>query len=51
MIRPVLIVFFLAMLFSAWAGQPALVADAGRPVVLTSTPLLADVTRIVKALE
>lgn len=45
MMRFRLIAVLAAILLSACAGQTASNADNSKPVVLTSTPLLADVTR------
>jgi ABC-type Zn uptake system ZnuABC Zn-binding protein ZnuA len=45
--RRLLCTFFFMFLFSACTGQPASGPGQTAPVILTSTPLLADVTRAV----
>lgn len=45
MIRRVFLLIVLALMVSACGGQPASDSGQSAPVVLTSTPLLADVTR------
>jgi ABC-type Zn uptake system ZnuABC Zn-binding protein ZnuA len=45
MIRRLLSLFLLALVLSACGGQPATSSSSSAPVVLTSTPWLADVTR------
>jgi ABC-type Zn uptake system ZnuABC Zn-binding protein ZnuA len=45
MIRRSFPILLLALLISACGGQPASSAEQGTPVILTSTPWLADVTQ------